>query len=193
MKGASVRCERGFTIVEMMVATAVSLVVALALATLVVGIRRLAVHTFGVAKASLDLRAERERLLFRSLDEGGNARWAGLLSARKIRSVSSDRVVYDAIGVDASSGRSQGRENLAYERVSGRIDGVEAETDDLSGTGLFFVTLERTSPGRAYAPSLPDGLRVCLTNRVVVPAFGVEQVSGIPSPGSLLYRVWGCE
>ena len=176
--------RRGFTLVEMMIATGVSVVIALALATLVVGVRRLTARSFGVAMASLDLRAERDRLQFHSQEEGGNARWAGLLSASKISSVSSGRVQYTAVGVDAGSGGKMSRDNQTYSAGLRRINGVE--TEELEGTDLFSVTLTRTVTTGGVSETLKD--------RVVVPAFGVEQQStGLDSPGELLERVWGCE
>ena len=180
--------RRGFTLVEMMIATGVSVVIALALATLVVGVRRLTARSFGVAMASLDLRAERDRMQFHSLTEGGNARWAGLLSASKISSVAnsetSGRVQYTAVGVDAGSGGKMSRDSQAYSPGQCRVDCVG--TEELAGTDLFSATLTRTVTAGGVSETLKD--------RVVVPAFGVEQqATGLSSPGELLERVWGCE
>lgn len=183
---------RGFTLVEMMVATGVSTIIALALATLVIGVRRLTLVTFGVAKASVDLRAERDRLQFHSLSEGGNARWAGLLSAGKIESVNSGGVRYTASGVDAESAVSMTRSGQTYDLdhpYRGRVDAVEAE--ELNGTRLFAVTLTRKYPDDESGTSAA-GLEMTMADRVVVPAFGVEQASP-SSVERFLGKHWGKE
>lgn len=198
-------CRRGLTLLELMIASGISLVVALALATLVVGVRRLMVRSFGVARASLALRAERDRLQFHSLEEGGNALWAGLLSAGGVAGVMSDAVKYTSTGVDAGSGYSLApRGNQTYERVVYRtspypvyrIDGIETAYWPIApAKQLFAVKLTHEYPDKEL-PSFPDGLRVIMSDRVVVPeqAFGEdESLRPRPSAKSVLETVWGGE
>ena len=77
--------RRGFTLIEMMLATVVTAVLSVSLATLFVGIRRLVRQAYDDASLSLALRAERERALFNAVAEGGSVHWGGLLSAKDTR------------------------------------------------------------------------------------------------------------
>lgn len=172
--------RRGLTLLELTIASAVSLVVALALGTLFVGAHRLVRQSYGVARASLDLRAERDHLLFHSSHEGGNAYWGGLLSASKVESLSPYRVRYTATGADTGSGSSMSRNGQSYPdgQVASQAD--EAVFETLDGTGLYAVTLTRTvGDAAARQPT------VTLSARVVVPAFGVEQ-QRYESPGGVV-------
>lgn len=158
----------GFTLLEMMIASAISVVVALALGTFFIGTHRLVRASHGLARASLDLRAEREHLLFHSDHEGGNALWAGLLSAWKTESLNKKKVTYTATGIDASSGVSRhDRNGKTYPS-----DAIEPHADEValgfsSGAvqrgNLYAVTLTRTVQGET------------LSERVVIPIFGLEQ------------------
>lgn len=197
-------CRRAFTILELMIASGISLVVALALATLVVGVRRLMVRSFGVARTSLALRAERDRLQFHSLEEGGNALWAGLLSAGGFSGVMSDAVKYTSTGVDTWSRLSLGpRGGQVYERVLYktspypvyRINDIETATLSAAPANrLFAVTLTHEYPDKEL-PAFPDGLRVRTSDRVVVPelAFGEEESLRSLSSKTVLECAWGGE
>ena len=94
--------RRGFTLIEMMLATVVTAVLSVSLATLFVGIRRLVRQAYD--DASLALRAERERALFNAVAEGGSVHWGGLLSAKDTQLPGDDAVAFTATGVQTESG-----------------------------------------------------------------------------------------
>ena len=96
--------RRGFTLIEMMLATVVTAVLSVSLATLFVGIRRLVRQAYDDASLSLALRAERERALFNAVAEGGSVHWGGLLSAKDTQLPGDDAVAFTATGVQTESG-----------------------------------------------------------------------------------------
>ncbi len=165
------RSRRGFTLLEMMLASAVSAVVAVALGTFFIGVHRLVRQSSSVAQASLDLRAERDHLLFHSVHEGGNAYWGGLLSASRLEGVSSSGVRYTATGVDRSSGHPMSRSGQSYPNsVAAHADvGVGFADGDVRRRNLYAIRLTRTVG------------KETLAERVVVPIFGLEQRKGTPA------------
>ena len=165
------RRRSGFTLVELMIALAISCTVLVALGTLFVGSHRLMRQSYGVARASLDLRAEREHLLFHSNHEGGSAFWGGLLSASKVESLAKDGVLYTATGCDRNSGYPMSRNGQSYPNdLHSTVDSTAfgfANGDLLRDKGLYAVTLTRTVPNTG----------VTLSERVVVPVFGTAQTT----------------
>ena len=148
-----------FTLVEMTLATAVTAVLSVALATLFVGIHRLVRQSYADAALSLSLRAERERALFNAVTEGGSVYWGGLLSAKGVSLSGGDAVAFTAIGVQTESGASLSRRG---QRRSAAAVGNEQRTDE-GDLSLFAFTAEKT---------VADETR---TARAVVPVFGVKQ------------------
>ena len=160
--------RRGFTLLELMVASAISVVIATAIGTFFVGAHRLVKQSSSVARASLDLRAEREHLLFHSNHEGGNAHWGGLLSATDVQSGSS-QIRYTANGCDSGSGSSMSRSGQAYPNNDAKPHAT-VSIGSSSGSTLCSIVLTRTI-GDADA-----GQQVfTLKDRVLVPAFGMSQ------------------
>ena len=158
----------GYTLVEVMIATFVTALLATALATFFTGIHRLIRQSYCVARASLDLRAEREHLLFHSEHEGGDAFWGGLLSAWKIESLQDSRIRYTSAGLFVGqvkprhdrNGKSYPSKPFLVQSASvGFADDASAKTRD----SLFPVTLTQTVE------------RVSRGQRVVIPLFGTEQ------------------
>ena len=78
MKRVTSRC--GFTLVEMMLVVAISIIMFAALASSFIGGIRLLRVTFATSEMSLQARMLRDRLLFRATPPQNNAVWAGLLS-----------------------------------------------------------------------------------------------------------------
>ena len=148
-----------FTLVEMTLATAVTAVLSVALATLFVGIHRLVRQSYADAALSLSLRAERERALFNAVTEGGSVYWGGLLSAKGVSLSGGDAVAFTAIGVQTESRASLSRSG---QRRSAAAIGNEQRTDE-GDLLLFAFTTEKT---------VADETR---TARAVVPVFGVKQ------------------
>ena len=166
------RRRGGFTLVELMIALAISCTVLVALGTLFVGSHRLMRQSYGVARASLDLRAEREHLLFHSAHEGGSAFWGGLLSASKLESLKDGEARYTATGCDRNSGYPMSRNGQSYPNdLHATVDDIEfgfADGDLLrDNKKLYAVTLTRTVPNTG----------VTLSERVVVPVFGTAQTT----------------
>lgn len=143
-----------FTLLEVMLSTAITAVVVASLATFVIGTRRLIRGAYVESQLSLKLRAQRERVLFQTLREGGNVVWGGLLSARNLN-VDESRVRYTATGIDTASGQEMTRGSQTL--------GGAFETTLLSSHGLFLATLSETIDGETR------------TDRVVVPVFGMVQ------------------
>ena len=162
------KARRGLTLLELMIASAISLVTAVALGTLFVGTHRLVKQSSSVARASLDLRAEREHLLFHSNHEGGSAHWGGLLSATDVRSGASE-VRYTANGCSRDSGFPMSRANQTYPNNDAKAH-ADVAIGSSSGSTLCSVILTRTI-GDADA-----GHQVfTLKDRVLVPVFGMVQ------------------
>ena len=150
--------RRGFTLIEMMLATVVTAVLSVSLATLFVGIRRLVRQAYDDASLSLALRAERERALFNAVAEG-SVHWGGLLSAKDTQLPGGDAVAFTATGVQTESGAPQARAQQRWTRAE-----VDDDPQTVRGApSLYALTVERASG---------DEVRRA---RLVLPVFGVEQ------------------
>lgn len=148
----------GFTLVEMMLATTLTVVLSAALATLFVGIQRLVRQSYADAALSLSLRAARERALFNAVSEGGSVYWGGLLSAKSVTLSGGDTVAFTAVGVQTESGASLSRSG---QRWTAAAVGNARRTD--GALALFALTAEKASADETRAA------------RAVVPVFGVKQ------------------
>ena len=162
----------GFTLIEIMFVLLISCTVMMALGTLFVGSHRLMKQSYGVARASLDLRAEREHLLFHSAHEGGSAFWGGLLSASKLESLQDGEARYTATGCDRNSGSPMSRNGQSYPNdLHATVDDIEfgfADGDLLrDNKKLYAVTLTRKVSNTG----------VTMRERVVVPVFGTTQAT----------------
>lgn len=149
-----VRGRPAFTLLEVLLASAVTTLVAASLVTFFFGSRRLIRDAYVESQLSLKLREQRERVLFQTMREGGNARWGGLLSALDLK-VEAARTRYTAVGIDASSGRAMERGNQDW---TGTF-----EKSLVASHGILFVTQSATIGGQTQ------------TARVVVPVFGTVQ------------------
>ncbi len=155
--------RRGFTLLETLVATAIFALVIGTLGTVFVGLGRLVRATYVDAALSLEMREARERILFRTMREGGGVSWGGLLSARDAAATDAG-VRYEAAGVQTESGEPSSRANQEWTPpTSGRI--VASLNADLAESRkLLFVDLTGSMDGAVRR------------ERVVVPLFGAEQV-----------------
>ena len=149
-----VKGRPAFTLIEVLMASAITTLVAASLATFFVGSQRLIRDSYVESQLSLKLREQRERLLFQAMREGGNAAWGGLLSAQDVQ-VGDARARYTAVGIDSSSGRTMERGNQEW---AGAF-----EKSLVDSHGISFVTLDAAVGDRTQ------------TARVVVPLFGKVQ------------------
>ena len=149
-----VRVRPAFTLLEVLMASAITTLVSASLAAFFVGSPRLLRDSYIESQLSLKLRERREHLLFQTVREGGNVAWGGLLSAQAVE-VGDARVRYTAVGVDTASG-------CATERASQDVSGA-FEKSLVASHGIFYVALSETIGGRTQGA------------RVVVPVFGTAQ------------------
>ena len=149
-----VKGRPAFTLIEMLMASAITALVAASLATFFIGSQRLIRDSYIESQLSLKLREQRERLLFQTMREGGNANWGGLLSAQDV-TVDAARARYTAVGIDSSSGCAMERENQDW---AGTF-----ENSLVASHGIFFVTQSATIGEQTQSA------------RVVVPVFGTVQ------------------
>ena len=149
-----VKGRPAFTLLEVLMASAITTLVAASLATFFVGSRRLIRDSYVESQLSMKLRERRERLLFQTMREGGNANWGGLLSAQDV-TVDAARARYTAVGIDSSSGRTMERGNQEW---AGTFEKSLAESH-----GILYATLSETVDGQMQSA------------RVVVPLFGTVQ------------------
>lgn len=150
--------RRGFTLVEMMLATVVTAVLTVSLGTLFVGVQRLVRQAYADAALSLAHRAEREKALFNAVPEGGSVFWGGLLSAKDTQLPGGDAVAFTATGVQTESGAPLARNHQRWTRAA-----VGDARRVRGAMSLYALTAEKTSGGETRAA------------RAVVPVFGVEQ------------------
>ena len=154
--------RRGFTLIEMMLATVVTAVLSVSLATLFVGIRRLVRQAYD--DASLALRAERERALFNAVAEGGSVHWGGLLSAKDTQLPGDDAVAFTATGVQTESGAPLARVQQRWTRAAaaGVLEKPGAETADvralLADFGVPFSFVARFSPDGRFLEGVRRGV-----------------------------------
>ena len=157
--------HRAFTLLELMIAGAISVVIAAALSTVFLAVHRLVRYSYNEAKVSPDLRRARDKMLFNVLDEGGSALWSGLLSAKETKIEGANQIGFKAIGIDSGSGYpmergSQHWKAMALSDGSSALDGSKLTTKN-----IYAVTLEKSSGDLTRRA------------RVVIPAFGKDQDS----------------
>lgn len=156
--------RRGFTLIEMMLATVVTAVLSVSLATLFVGIRRLVRQAYDDASLSLALRAEREWALFNAVAEGGSVHWGGLLSAKDTQLPGDDAVAFTATGVQTESGAPLARVQQRWTRAAaaGVLEKPGAETADvralLADFGVPFSFVARFSPDGRFLEGVRRGV-----------------------------------
>ena len=134
--------RKGFTLLEVMIASAIMVIAMAGVATLFTGIHRLVANAFCVAQASLDLRAEREHLLFHAYHEGGNAHWAGALSSwHKIDvtqgngSGASGSLKFDVMGLETWALRLRGDMRSTTYPASGYVKNATPTIQEVLATG----------------------------------------------------------
>lgn len=149
-----VRGRPAFTLIEVLMASAITTLVAASLATFFIGSKRLIRDSYIESQLSLALREQRERILFQTMREGGNANWGGLLSAQDVK-VDIAKTRYTAVGIDSLSGCAMERENQDW---AGTF-----EKSLVSSHGIFFVTQSATIGEQTQSA------------RVVIPVFGTAQ------------------
>ncbi len=180
--------RKGFTLLEVTIASAIMVIVLAAVCTFFVGIHRLIYHAYYVSRSSLDLRAEREHLLFHTYHEGGNAYWAGALSAwHRIAATpgtdaaddSSGSLSFDVLGLDTGARRPRfGERTVTYppaasQKLTTAVVGSSLDTGTtLKGRNLPIlipVTLRRKIGNSASITEMHK-------ERVVIPVLGAAQV-----------------
>jgi len=149
--------KAGFTLLEMMIASAIVVTLFASFGTLYFGITRLIRSSYGEAVASVELRERRESILFRGPRGDGTVAWGGLLSASSAN-LAEDRVTYTASGVVVTDGAAKTRANEA-------LPNVDVDSRVFTARHLYTLTLQvADAAGTRYA------------QRLVVPVFGYEQV-----------------
>ena len=149
-----VKGRPAFTLLEVLMASAITALVAASLATFFVGSRRLIRDSYIESQLSLALREQRERVLFQTVREGGAVNWGGLLSAQDVK-VDDAKARYTAVGIDSSSGSAMERENQDWVGTF--------EKSLVESHGIFFLTQSATIGEQTQSA------------RVVVPVFGAVQ------------------
>lgn len=165
--------RRGFTLVEVMLATVIGSVTMIALGTLFVGSHRLMRHSYGVSIASLALRAEREHLLFHSAHEGGNVFWGGLLSSASVAASGGDGVKYSPAGIEIDN---PDKPVWSKSRIGDRTGQPYPDRDLPEGRSVESVWVN--GGGTLCTVTLRQAVKhtgVEMTDRVVVPVFGAQQ------------------
>jgi len=149
----------GFTLVETMIATSIFALVTAMLLSVFIGLGRTVRATYAEAVLSLELRQARERILFRSILEGGNVLWGGLLSARQLESAGQG-VGYEAVGIRTDNRAAVSRASQRNVTLPSAAVMADYDTSKLDARSLLFVTLTG------------EKNNVVRRERVVVPAFG---------------------
>lgn len=164
------RGRRGFTLVEVLFAVAISAVVATELGVVFAGIFRLQKERMWNVEFSERLRAVREQVLFRAAPSGSDGFYGGLLSATNITWVAETGELRANFQVAGGKGQesayeAEARELPARIRVVGVDDGLEAvRTQAFQVTNdLMFVSVSETI---TY-----DGVRSNRVERIAVPVF----------------------
>ena len=164
--------RRGFTLVEMLLATGLLAVVVAPLALSLSGVFRLSRENATGAELALRLRSLREQILFRGAGGTSGGSYGGLLSATNV-------VISGANYVEASfpcvAAGDQAVAFGAVEELPDRLAPVRVEYGDglTSGTvssNLLYITLSAEA-------RLPGGATKTVRERVVVPLFGELQSS----------------
>ncbi len=196
------RARKGFTLLEVMIASSIMVIAMAAVATFFTGIHRLVANAFCVAQASLDMRVEREHLLFHTYHEGGNAYWAGALSPwHKIEVTqgtvggASGSLKFDVMGLDSGTMRVRNdKRSVTYpaadfvKMASPTIQEVLATGKTQKGSNLPIlipVRLSRTVKRGLY--------EYTAASRVVIPVFGAVQSWNLGEPENVFYDTVGVD
>lgn len=197
------RSKSGFTLVEMLTATAIFSLVIGGIGTFMIGAYRMTKGAFAMATLSVQQREIRERMLFRVAPVHEGVAWPGMISgANDNLSVigSGEKILMSAAGVNLETG-------AAVQPVGSNIQ-IARQT---SVRGGYFVNEGDETMGERWlrpldATCVPDSWvdestgytsvlvtlggaldGVAVTNRVVVPRFGIVQ----PTPSTDLFKKGG--
>ena len=196
------KARKGFTLLEVMIASSIMLIAMAAVATFFLGIQRLVANAFCVAQASLDLRAEREHLLFHTYHEGGNAYWAGALSPwHKIEVTqgtvggASGSLKFDVMGLDSGTMRVRNDKRTTTYPAANFVKMASPTIQEVLVTGktqkgsnlpiLIPVRLSRTVKRGLY--------EYTAASRVVIPVFGAAQSWNLGEPENVFYDTVGVD
>lgn len=185
------KMRTGFTLIEVMITSTIMVIAMTAVATLFMGIHRLVSHSYCVARASLDLRAEREHLLFHTYHEGGNSYWAGALSAwHKVNVTQGSEandiagsLRFDVMGLETWALRTRfGERTAEYPPSSSEkfvraiVDGNTYKLNNSTGVTLKGSNLPILIPVKLVCKSGFGNTVETYAQRVVIPVFGAAQV-----------------
>lgn len=161
--------RKGFTLPEIMVATAISAIVLAAVCNFFIGAQRMMKLTLAQSELAIQSRALREQLLFHAGPSVGGS--SGLLSATDVTLVGAAKSRLDATLPRFANGSVATSENLSLDAGPVRLTDIafDAPGDSMTASNRFFVTLS----GQVTV----GGLVVRHDERVAVPLFGRTQPS----------------
>ena len=138
--------KKGFTLVEMMIASAVFAMVVAGVATMFTAVVRMSRTAFTEAELSLNMRQLREKLLFHAAPPTGAAASAGLLSGD--------------ISLDLDGDSSAWLKPAGFVMLSDDSFDVSRKATE----NLYFINLRAEANG------------IVRRERIVVPVFGLDQL-----------------
>lgn len=188
----------GFTLLEVMFATAIFSIVAASVATFFIGVQRLSRRAMATAELSTAMREMREKLLFHAQPAGDGVVWSGLLSGVSRGSspieagikVLVDAPVFTLDGGAVSLGEIQllndsGRFKndgttdpwrTLWFRFGGSVEGGAESGLCYLGDEVFDERVDSQGRTRIYFLSLSASIGgVEHGERIAVPVFGIEQ------------------
>lgn len=207
--------SRGFTLVELLIATTILAIVATGICSATIGSSRLLRIAFAEAELSVRTRELRDKLLFHAAPPHDNTVWAGLLSgtnagqvvegnATKIRQLCTAlqyknnqysggaraqtiELVFRDAGLESCSLFSEDRIDANSEFRWLRPGNLNFFAGSPTPSGI--VRIDTTDPGRFYvnvsARKTVAGLSVEHAERIVVPVFGRTQQTENDGTGGL--------
>ncbi len=209
MKRVVSRC--GFTLVEMMLVVAISVIMFAALASSFIGGIRLLKVAFATSEMSLQARMLRDRLLFHAARPDNNAAWAGLLSGTNGTDVlegNATKILMHCQALKSSNGEAADQKiqlifkNYGTKKCSFFNEGLNDEEwlhpggIDLLADSAATVPLvwarkaDNTEDHSRFYVRLTGrmdvaGLPVKHDERIVVPVFGRQQETRLDRTGGL--------
>ncbi len=198
----AVRARSGFTLVEMMFATAIFALVVGGAGTFMIGAYRMTKATFATTTLAVQQREVRERLLFRAVPMHDGVVWPGVLSGANDNGVveGGAKLLMAAPGVDLSTGASvaPAGNNLHIVRHSSGSGGYFANDGDQTQRDRWLRPMDAACVPESWVQQTTDGSAVFVTlggaldgvgvtNQVVFPRFGAVQ----PTPSTGRFKEGG--
>lgn len=212
VRGAS---RRGFTLVELMVTSAISAVILGAVVSSFVGGIRLLKATFATAEMSLRSRDLRDRLLFHAEQPHNDTAYGGLLAStnlvdrvtgkdKPVLDLSENKIQLGGVGLSGNNENLSAKAELFELRIQGNgFAYYNASLDKrwLNPGGLNLFADSRNTPPLTWAQTFDgeksrfyihltgrldvSGLSVEHNERIVVPVFGKKQETCSDGKGGL--------